>query len=104
MDSNHDKFLQRELCYRYTIGQIASKDTDSGLSRKEFAVSGALTAHGGIFADAAAPDPSAKQAKEDRPGKLDGQTGPKLWSRDTSKVHAYGKEKLVRERRELKHG
>jgi hypothetical protein len=21
MDSNHDKLLQRELCYRYTIGQ-----------------------------------------------------------------------------------
>ena len=23
MDSNHDKLLQRELCYRYTIGQAA---------------------------------------------------------------------------------
>ncbi len=21
MDSNHDKLLQRQLCYRYTIGQ-----------------------------------------------------------------------------------
>ncbi len=26
MDSNHDKLLQRQLCYRYTIGQ-------SGLNR-----------------------------------------------------------------------
>jgi hypothetical protein len=22
MDSNHDKLLQRELCYRYTIGRV----------------------------------------------------------------------------------
>gem|GEM_PF-4742646 len=25
MDSNHDKGLQRALCYRYTIGQCANK-------------------------------------------------------------------------------
>ena len=24
MDSNHDKLLQRELCYHYTIGQTAA--------------------------------------------------------------------------------
>lgn len=27
MDSNHDKSLQRALCYRYTIGQRAGKIT-----------------------------------------------------------------------------
>jgi hypothetical protein len=26
MDSNHDKLLQRQLCYRYTIGQAGARE------------------------------------------------------------------------------
>lgn len=29
MDSNHDKLLQRQLCYRYTIGQWPEQATES---------------------------------------------------------------------------
>ncbi len=35
MDSNHDKGLQRALCYRYTIGQSAQKIPPPPAKRKE---------------------------------------------------------------------
>jgi hypothetical protein len=35
MDSNHDKSLQRALCYHYTIGQTELKLTSRRAGRKE---------------------------------------------------------------------
>jgi hypothetical protein len=35
MDSNHDKSLQRALCYRYTIGQTEMKLAGRERKRKE---------------------------------------------------------------------
>ena len=35
MDSNHDKGLQRALCYHYTIGQTGMKIAFQGRGRKE---------------------------------------------------------------------
>ena len=35
MDSNHDKGLQRALCYRYTIGQTVRKIASRRAKRKE---------------------------------------------------------------------
>ncbi len=35
MDSNHDKGLQRALCYHYTIGQTGTKIAFLGRGRKE---------------------------------------------------------------------
>lgn len=35
MDSNHDKGLQRALCYHYTIGQTEMKIAFRGHGRKE---------------------------------------------------------------------
>ncbi len=35
MDSNHDKGLQRALCYHYTIGQCAGKLAFPCVSSKE---------------------------------------------------------------------
>jgi hypothetical protein len=36
MDSNHDKGLQRALCYHYTIGQTAFKLSVTRGQRKQF--------------------------------------------------------------------
>ena len=42
MDSNHDKSLQRALCYRYTIGQTVLETSEPVGGRKVFFRAGSL--------------------------------------------------------------
>ena len=74
MDSNHDKGLQRALCYRYTIGQSEAKLARTRRAANKIRIGLFLTGAGQIYSSdgtplsCSLPASSFAKATEDRGG------------------------------------